>query len=181
MTDPTHPGPRKSTRLAGWDYSRPGAYFFTICTHERRCLFGEVRGGEMVLNDLGKIAAEAWQEIPVHHPEAVLDEFIVMPNHVHGILFLRPTAEKEDTAGRVPTRGFGGSEAGTLSTIVGSFKATVTRRIREVVGMPVVVWQPRMMDHVIRDERDLLYHRRYTRFNAAKWEQDREHPRFHES
>jgi REP element-mobilizing transposase RayT len=79
---------RRSIRLKGYDYRRQGAYFVTICTHDRLCLFGEVVGGEMRLNEYGRIALGCWKEIPLHFPQAELDAFVVMPNHVHGIIVL---------------------------------------------------------------------------------------------
>jgi len=79
---------RKSIRLKGYDYSREGLYFITICTHNRECLFGEIVDGNMILNEAGKIADACWQDIPNHFPNAVLHEYIVMPNHVHGIIEL---------------------------------------------------------------------------------------------
>ncbi len=79
---------RRSIRLKGYDYAHPGAYFITICTHDRACLFGEIADGEMILNEAGRIVEKCWREIPMHFPHVALDEFVVMPNHVHGILFI---------------------------------------------------------------------------------------------
>jgi len=79
---------RRSIRLKGYDYSSAGAYFITIFTHQRRCLFGVIRNGVMELNAYGQIVAECWQQIPQHFPRVQLDAFVVMPNHVHGILMI---------------------------------------------------------------------------------------------
>ena len=79
-------GKRKSIRLKGHDYTQNGAYYVTICTHERKCLFGDIKDGSMALNECGKIADKCWNEIPAHFPHVDLDEYIVMPNHVHGII-----------------------------------------------------------------------------------------------
>ena len=79
---------RHSIRLKGYDYTRPGAYFVTICTHERICLFGDVVNGKMELNEYGDIAQECWLAIPEHFANARLDAFVIMPNHVHGIIIL---------------------------------------------------------------------------------------------
>ena len=79
---------RRSIRLKGYDYSQAGLYFITICVQDRKCLFGKIVDGEMVLNDAGKMADECWMEIPKHFPNSVLHEHIVMPNHVHGIVEL---------------------------------------------------------------------------------------------
>ena len=79
---------RRSIRLRGYDYSRAGAYFITICTQDRRCLFGTIAEGGMVLNDAGRTAADCWRQIPDHFPNVELDEWVVMPNHVHGIIVI---------------------------------------------------------------------------------------------
>ncbi|AFM13144.1 transposase [Turneriella parva] len=79
---------RKSIRLKGYDYSQPGHYFITICTHQRAHLFGGVRGGKMVLNAMGSVADACWQAIPNHYPHVRLDEFVIMPNHVHGVVVI---------------------------------------------------------------------------------------------
>ncbi len=79
---------RRSIRLRGYDYSRPGAYFVTICVKNRECLLGEIRGGKMILNDFGKIIDYHWREIPTHFQNVKLDEFVVMPNHFHAVLWL---------------------------------------------------------------------------------------------
>lgn len=77
---------RRSIRLIGYDYSQAGAYYITVCTHDRRCLFGEVIQGKMVLNDIGQHVETCWLEIPAHFPNTVLHQYIIMPNHVHGII-----------------------------------------------------------------------------------------------
>jgi len=95
---------RRSIRLKGYDYSQAGLYFITICTHNRKCLFGKIVGVEnslqkiesppkMILNDAGKIANECWLEIPKHFPNVVLHEHVVMPNHIHGIIELSDVAD----------------------------------------------------------------------------------------
>ncbi len=87
---------RRSIRLKGYDYTQPGAYFITICTQNRECLFGEVVDGRMVLNELGQVARECWLAIPDHFPHSRLDEFVIMPNHVHGIIWIvGPDGKKE--------------------------------------------------------------------------------------
>ncbi len=83
-----NPYSRQSIRLKGYDYSKAGLYFITICTHNRECLFGDIANGIMEINDVGKIANDCWLQIPQHFPNAVLHEHIIMPNHVHGIIEL---------------------------------------------------------------------------------------------
>jgi len=103
---------RKSPRLQGFDYRYPGGYFITICTHQREMLFGTVIDGAMHPNAAGQIAQSVWQSIPAHRPQITLDVFVVMPNHIHGLLWI---ADNPTTA------------AASLSTIVGGYKAEVTR------------------------------------------------------
>jgi len=116
-------------RLAGYDYSRVGAYFVTLCAVDRKCLFGEIVAGEMRLNQIGTLVASCWGEIPKHFPNVTLDEFVVMPNHLHGILLLG-----DAVAGH----------ARPLPVIVGSFKSAVSR----LAGFPV--WQRSYWDRIIR-------------------------------
>ena len=143
---------RKSPRLQGYDYSLAGAYFITICTHQREYLFGDVVAGEMHLNQNGKIAAERWLALPHHHNDVILDLFVIMPNHMHGIIMLDNTS---------------------LSTIVGSYKSSVTRHIRQSNDdAHLSVWQPRFHDHIIRNEADLNRIREYVHHNPARWSED---------
>ncbi|MDT7942737.1 MAG: transposase, partial [Bacteroidota bacterium] len=79
---------RRNIRLKGYDYTQPGAYFIAICTHGRECLFGEIIDGEMHLNEAGQIVVQTWQDLPNHGPSVQLDAFVVMPNHVHGIIII---------------------------------------------------------------------------------------------
>ena len=88
MTSAPNKG-RRSLRLKGYDYSQPGVYFITLCTYNRECLFGKVVGGEMQLSDAGSVVERCWLDIPAHFPRAVLDLYVVMPNHVHGIIVIR--------------------------------------------------------------------------------------------
>ncbi len=107
---------RRSIRLKGYDYSRSGAYFITICTHDRQCLFGEVVDGRMRLNALGEMARQCWQDIPRHFPHAALDAFVVMPNHVHGIVWIvnDPNQSTNDNDVGAKTVGAKSDEIGSL-------------------------------------------------------------------
>ena len=80
---------RRSIRLKGYDYSQAGAYFVTICTKDRGCLFGEIIDGEMVLNPFGEVVQACWDDLPRHYPHVELDAFVIMPNHLHGIIIIR--------------------------------------------------------------------------------------------
>ena len=84
-----HPG-RRSIRVPGFDYAQSGAYFVTICTHDGNCLFGEVIDAEMRVVQGGRIADECWRNIPAHFPRAVVDEYVIMPNHIHGVILISP-------------------------------------------------------------------------------------------
>ena len=88
---------RRSPRLQGYDYSRPGAYFVTVCVHGRMCLLGDVAGGEVCLSEAGKMVLQTWRELPEHYPGVSIDAAVVMPNHFHGIVILR-VVERPATA-----------------------------------------------------------------------------------
>ena len=95
---------RRSIRLQGYDYRQVGAYFVTICTHNRLFLFGQVMDGEMCLNDAGQIVEKCWSEIPGHFPHMALDAFVVMPNHVHGIIVLNNVGAQHGVGARHAVR-----------------------------------------------------------------------------
>lgn len=169
---------RKSPRLPEFDYSLEGGYFITIVTHNHFSIFGNVYAGEMCLNKVGLIAQECWQEIPKHFPDIVLDEFIIMPNHVHGILFINEQnvgARHASPAESSPYRGRHASplqkpKMGTLSTIIGSYKSAVTSQINHrKISLGQSVWQRSFYDRVIRDESELDILRAYIHHNIAKW------------
>ena len=177
---------RRSIRLKGYDYASPGAYFVTMCAVDRKCLFGEVVADAMRANACGDIVAACWNEIPAHFPSVRLDAFVLMPNHMHGILIIvdedatdcRGTTCRAptDTAGPTAQR-FGAPTAQSLPTVVRSFKAAVTRRVRELAGKPdLEVWQRNYYEHVIRNEDSLTEIRRYIQENPLRWAVDRENP-----
>jgi putative transposase len=145
------PARRRSLHLPEFDYSTPGAYFVTICALDRKCAFGEIVEGDMRMNELGELVAGCWNEIPSHFPNAGMDAFIVMPNHIHGVLLfswvgcIRP-----------------------LQVVVGAFKAAVSRR----AGFPV--WQRDYYEHVIRCEAELNLVRHNIQDNPAHWLADHE-------
>jgi putative transposase len=170
---------RRSIRLPGYDYARHGAYFITICAYNRECLFGEITGGEMRLNECGMIATACWQDISKHFPSIALDIFIIMPNHVHGIVIIQP--EGRDIACYVPTEPrpsrFSRLPAHSLPSITRAYKSAVTKRINESRGTPgVPVWQKGYYEHIVRDEKDLNTIREYIRYNPEKWAEDGENP-----
>ncbi len=162
---------RKIIRLREYDYRQNGVYAVTICVHERRLAFGRIENGVMRLNPFGVIVRECWLAIPQHFPPVELDEFELMPNHFHGILFIDgeapPMPEEEDRL-----RQFGQPQPGSLGTMVGSFKSTVSREIGRRRGCKTKVWQRGFYDHIIRNDRDLTHQRQYIRDNIAKWADD---------
>jgi len=163
----------RSLRLKDYDYSQEGAYFVTICTHGKVPSLGNVVDGETRLTGTGMIAAGCWEEIPKHFPNVALDAFVVMPNHIHGILMIR-----RDTACRVSTvERFGKPVANSLPTIIRSYKSAVTKQVNELRRSPgSPVWQRNYYEHVIRDEKDLNEVREYVTNNALKWDLDSENP-----
>ena len=145
----------------------------TICTHGRVSSLGNVVNGEMRLTGIGMIAAGCWKEISKHFPNVALDAFVVMPNHIHGILTIR-----RDTACRVSTvEQFGKPAANSLPTIIRSYKSAVTKQVNELRRAPgSPVWQRNYYEHVTRDERDLNEVREYIISNLLKWDLDNENP-----
>jgi putative transposase len=166
----------RSIRLQGYDYAQAGAYFVTICTQNRECFFGEIVDGEMQLSEIGKVAEECWRAIPNHFSNVALDVFVVMPNHVHGVVMI--TTVGRGTACRAPTTDrFGHPVANSLPTVIRSFKSAVTRRISTLLNTTgISVWQRNYYEHVIRNEEELLSLRRYIVDNPLQWALDRENP-----
>jgi len=179
---------RRSIRLWEYDYRRDGAYFVTICTHARTPLFGSIVNAHVRLSDPGIWARDCWTAIPRHFPQVSLDRFIIMPDHVHGIIVIRnpgPHADRPITVGNGPDvvgarhvvplhaptniRGtFGKPIPGSLATIVGTFKSAVTRQMKNH-GMTDRVWQRNYYEHIIRDDGDLYAIRRYIVTNPERW------------
>ena len=184
---------RRSIRLRGWDYTNPGAYFVTICTHNGECLFEDPV--------LRRMVETTWRRIPCHFPHVRLDEFVVMPNHVHGIIWIvdkpvvgarhsresssptdaipsdEPTQSRKQPSGNASPLRPCGVVPGSLGAIVGNFKSVTARRvnrIRKTPGAPV--WQRNYYEHIVRSEDELRRIREYIRLNPLKWELDRENP-----
>ena len=160
---------RRSVRLQNVDYRRPGAYVVTICTHERAPLFGSVVNNRMRLSPAGEIVRQCWLTIPKHFPNVVLDEFVVMPDHMHGIIVIKPDASSRHRySGNVLPRRFGRALKGSLATIVGVFKSYVTKRIMTTVGIRHV-WQRNYYESVIRNREHLDAVRKYIVLNPKRW------------
>ena len=166
---------RRSIRLPGYDYRRRGAYFITICTTGRACVFGEVVNDEVKLSRRGMIATECWNDIPNHRPYVELDQFIVMPNHVHGLVWILDSDERRATQAS-PLQG-PRLVPGSLGAIVGAYKAAVSRNINKIrPGAAVDLWQPNYYEHIVRDERALVNIREYIVSNPLAWADDAENP-----
>jgi REP element-mobilizing transposase RayT len=169
---------RRSIRLQGYDYSQAGAYFVTLCTQNRECLFGSIVDGEMQLNDVGRAVVHEWANTAKIRNDIELDEWVVMPNHFHGILMITDgggTGFGTGTAHRTPTvEQFGRPVSGSLPTIVRAFKSAVTKRTNELRQSPgATLWQRNYWEHTIRNEIELNHLREYIRNNPAQWELDR--------
>ena len=165
--------PRRSLRLSGYDYAQAGAYFVTAGAFGRMCAFGDVVSGEMRLNDAGRIVLACWQDLANHYGHIELDEFVVMPNHIHGIILLTGVSTADARAGLKPAP----TRQQPLSEVVRGFKTFSARRInrlRDTPGQPV--WQRNYYERIIRNEKMLDAVREYITNNPAKWAEDKENP-----
>ena len=174
---------RRSIRLPHYDYSRPGAYFVTVCTWNRDPLFGIIIDGEIQLNANGRFVQACWEAIPDHFAYVELDSFTIMPNHVHGILWM---AHRSHVGAQhaAPLRRPRNSDAsmnvtpGSLGAILRSFKSAATRRINNIDRQTprIPVWQRNYYERVIRDEAEMCRTREYIQNNPLNWETDEENP-----
>ena len=162
---------RRSIRLKGYDYGQPDAYFVTACTHLRACLFGQVLEGRIRLNESGHIVRASWYDLPNHYAHVRLGAFVIMPNHVHGVIVLTEVGAGFKPAPTVVAKRHG------LPEIVRGFKTFSSRRINELRGTPgTPVWQRNYYEHVIRGEDELNRVREYIDSNPTGWLEDRYHP-----
>ena len=164
---------QRTTRLPGYDYAQHGAYFVTICAQNRECLFGGVGVGEVELNNVGRLVYEEWLYTENIRPEVQLDEFVVMPNHIHGIITIRQPEGAVGAHGRAPLHAEHSllyRKPRSLGSLIAGFKASATKRInqlRHTPGQPI--WQRNYYEHIIRGETDLNRIRQYIRDNPARW------------
>jgi len=185
---------RRSIRLPAYDYTQPGAYFVTICSQNRECLFGDVINEEMILNQRGEMVERTWRELAECYPGVEVDAFVIMPNHVHGIIVLveagplgvgpvgaGPRACPEGP-GACPGRPQGVAPTMSLPDVVHRFKSLTTARYRTGVlqdgwqPFPGRLWQRNYYEHVIRDEEELNRIRQYIIDNPGRWQDDVENP-----
>lgn len=175
---------RRSIRLKGYDYTQAGAYFVTICTQNRECLFGEIVEEEMRLNDAGQTVQSVWNELPCHYPGVEIDVFVVMPNHIHGTIVLMDDHVVGATpcGCLVPGQAQGPAPTMSLPDVVHRFKSLTTARFRHGVvqnnwhPFHGRLWQRNYYEHVIRNESELNRIREYIGANPARWEEDVENP-----
>jgi REP element-mobilizing transposase RayT len=197
---------RRSIRLKEYDYSQPGEYFVTICTHNHECTLGEIINGEMRLNEIGKIVEEEWLRTAIIRPDIQLDLYVIMPNHIHGIIVLnegRGTLKSNNPVGAnchspqketqnnpfnngayidgayndTPLRNMFRSPSNTVGAIVRGFKSATTKRINEKRGASgIPFWQRNYYDRVIRSDNELNNIRDYIRNNVLQWAIKRDDP-----
>jgi REP element-mobilizing transposase RayT len=175
-----------SARLQWWDYGANGAYFITICTKDRQHYFGEIvdipttnnqTEQIMQLNELGQLAEKYWMEIPIHFPFIELGNFVVMPNHTHGILIIdKPvqtlqcnvsTINKNEQMAKISPK------SGSISTIIRSYKSVVSKNARLI--NEDFAWQSRFHDHIIRDAQSFERIQNYIANNPGNWVKDKFH------
>jgi len=171
---------RRSLRLPGHDYASPGAYFITVCTRERVCLFGEVHDGQMHLCGPGEIVRTVWQNLPNHFPDVDVDALVVMPNHLHAILVLQPAVgakhpELPDASPLPVSTRPHGTRPRSIPAMVQNAKSVAAReidRLRRTPGAPV--WQRGYFEHIVRTPDELGRLRQYIETNPLRWGLDRE-------
>jgi putative transposase len=157
---------RRSIRLKGFDYSRSAVYFVTICVQNRECLFGTILQNQMLLNDAGEMISAEWLALSSRFPSVILDEFVVMPNHFHGIIYISPDS----------------SDNPTLGQILGAFKSIVNNKY--ITGVNTQNWQPfdkrlwqrNYYEYIVRDDFGLQKIQAYIQNNPSTWQTDSLHP-----
>jgi putative transposase len=158
---------RKELRLKDYDYSLTGYYFITICTKKRMNLLGNIINAEMIVNNIGKAILDVWNSLPHRFPGIGLDTFVLMPNHVHGIITVGAQFIAPDLAIPIPSP--------KLGQVVRTFKAAATSQVRQNLD-PDFAWQRNYYEHVIRNEKSLNRIREYIITNPCRWGLDRENP-----
>jgi REP element-mobilizing transposase RayT len=177
-----------STRLPGWDYASPGCYFVTLVTRARAAWFGKIAEEIMRLSEMGEIVRYEWLRIPAIRSNVTLDQWVIMPDHLHGIIVIHPetppaprpveTPPSESVPGCVPCGGVSTQspwKPGTLGVIINHFKSRCTKSIRAAGGMDFA-WQSRFYERILRDEQALQNVRAYIRLNPARWANDLKAP-----
>ena len=159
---------RRSIRLKDYNYSQVGAYFVTICTKDSECLFGDIVEKENKLNEYGQIVVDCWGWLSNQYSYVDLDEWIIMPNHLHGIVVIND--ECRGGSRTAPTHK-------PLGRLIGAFKTVSTKQINQIRNTPgISVWQRNYYEHIIRNETELNSIREYVMCNPLKWDEDTENP-----
>lgn len=177
---------RRNMRLPHYDYTQAGCYFITSCAVNRQCLFGEVIDNEMRLNDFGTALECFWEDLPEHFPSVRTDAFIVMPNHIHGVLFLSnprrgevASLRRRRSDGEFAGQGYRASpmQSPSLGQVMAYYKYRTTKLIntfRKTAGQKI--WQRGYYEHIVRNEDDLQRIRTYIENNPLQWAIDKENP-----
>jgi REP element-mobilizing transposase RayT len=167
---------RRSIRLKDYNYSQPGVYFITIYTFQRQCLLEDITDGKMILNQNGKIINAKWSDIPTYFTNTEIDESIVMPNHLHGIIWIHGESEALDAIQSIASplqyrpRG---TKPGSLNAIIQNFKSVSTRKINQLNDTKGdKLWQRNYYEHTIRNQRELDAIRKYIITNPLNWSED---------
>jgi REP element-mobilizing transposase RayT len=197
---------RRSIRLKGYDYGQLGVYFITLCTHNKECWFGEIRDSQMCLNQLGKIVTQEWLRTPEIRSEITLDEWIVMPNHLHGIIITNtnpspnpanpvgahrraPSSHHVSNPRRAPSSHHVSNPqrapsqfrrySNSLPSIIAGFKSVTTKRINILRETPrIPLWQRNYYESVVCDTEHLEHIRNYIRANPSCWKDDSEYSQY---
>ncbi len=165
----------ESTRFKNWDYSDPGYYFVTLCTKNRICYFGRIVNSQIVLSEMGRVVFEEWKETEKKRHNIKLDSWVIMPNHIHGIIVITKKCEYPVETFRRNVSTTTKLKPNSLGSIIGQFKSVCTKRIRQM-GNDEFAWQSRFYDHIIRNDQSLNNIRQYIQYNPMRWEIDRNHP-----
>jgi putative transposase len=166
---------RRSIRWKSYDYAAEGAYFVTTVTEGRACLFGEIVNGKMRLNRYGEIIQKWWNEIPIHFPSVEIGAFAIMPNHVHGIIFI---SDKRTGDVLPPHNEPKPLLKPTLGQIIAYFKYQSTKEMNLADGTGTITkfWQRNYYEHIIRNEQELQQKTNYVLDNPSHWRSERENP-----
>jgi REP element-mobilizing transposase RayT len=188
---------RRSIRLQGYDYSQNGAYYVTLCTQNRECLFGEIVNGEMILNEYGKMVEQCWNNLSNHYDNIELDAYVIMPNHFHGIILITDTVDNVGAIHELPLHELPLHESPLqlplhespiqspqqrrkmlLPKIVGRFKMNSAKQINQMRNTPgISVWQRNYYEHIIRNDKSLENIRNYIINNPSEWYYDDYNPK----
>jgi len=174
---------RKYMRLHGWDYSSPGCYFVTICVKNKECFLADIVDGKVVPNEYGKIVESRWLWLKNQYPYVELDGFVVMPNHVHGLIQIKKESVVTNHDIPSPDHVVTGRDLSlhtemkikSLSDIIGAFK-TISSKAIHLAGFPNFFWQRSFYEKIIRSEREAGKVREYIRTNPENWDRDDENP-----